>query len=381
MTRRLLALVLAIGPVLLTVSLPASTGRQLQAGGQPVLDAVLARYVDGDSRVIARTFVTASDFHAARLGDARRLDRWLGDTWHRGKAALLLELAHASTPVAPQYVVPLIRAGQRYLRVVHPAGSGTSDITFIRIWHRIAVGLLLHHGTPAMIEDYVASLIGPPGQTSVDDSVDARLLFARAVAHERTCSDLRPDRDRPGADLRRLARAAGDDLPAPDDLTSSPKAIEASRWHECLGATIARYEAAGAMGNGYDEARLRAAWLLFQQGDSEHALQWLEPVNPGDDEDLAYWTSLFRGRVLDALGRRQDAADAYASALAVRPGAQSASIGLSLALFRLDRTDEADELARSVRAGTDVIDPWWVFAQADYRFVDRWLADLRGELR
>ncbi len=338
--------------------------------------------MSGDDGVVARSFATSSDFRAARLADARRLDRWLAG-WHRGKAALLLELANVSTRVAPQFVRPLVGAGRRYLAAPgRPTTADGSAAAFERLWHRIATGILLRSAAPDVVDQYVSGLVNADRSEASSAFVDARLLLARAVAHERRCWDTRPDRNRPGADLRTLARDARDDFPGPGDLMSSPRAVVSSRWHTCLGETIALLEEAGAADETHAEARVRSGWLLFLQGDAPDALQWLESAEPAGDRDLAYWRSLFRGRVLDALDRHQDAAAAYASALEARPGAQSASVGLSLALFRLDRADEAETLARSLRSGAPAVaDPWWDYPGADQRFVERWLAELREAVR
>jgi tetratricopeptide (TPR) repeat protein len=168
----------------------------------------------------------------------------------------------------------------------------------------------------------------------------------------------------------------------PGEPNASALAAEDARWKACLGEAIARFEAAAAIAETRAEARVRGGWLLFQQGHPQAALEWLDEAQPGDDRDAVYWASLIRGRVLDELGRHEAAAEAYAAALAVCPDAQSAGVGLALALFRIDRVIEADEVARSLRTRTAAVaDPWWHYPGADQRFVDGWIAELRAAIR
>ena len=122
--------------------------------------------------------------------------------------------------------------------------------------------------------------------------------------------------------------------------------------------------------------------MLYQAGRHADALKWLDGVVAGDDRDLAYWLALFRGRVLTALNRPQDASAAYKAAVALYPTAQSAGIGLALELMRLDRMQEADAAARVVRtAGSSATDPWSSYGAGDRRFLDPWIDQLRAAIR
>jgi tetratricopeptide (TPR) repeat protein len=346
------------------------------------LDAVFAAYLSGDSDVVSRTFTTSLDFQAARLGEPRRLDRWLG-AWHQGKAVLLLELADAASVVAPQFVRPLVGAGRRYLHARRVAGTlDESDKSFVRLWRRAAMGLLQRSGAPFMVEEHLDGFAAPAGSNGAGDPGDPRVPLARAIVLERRCWDVRPHLARAGARIRDLTRAAGMEVRGPGEPNASALAAEDARWKACLGEAIARFEAAAAIAETRAEARVRGGWLLFQQGHPQAALEWLDEAQPGDDRDVVYWASLIRGRVLDELGRHEAAAEAYAAALAVCPDAQSAGVGLALALFRIDRVIEADEVARSLRTRTAAVaDPWWHYPGADQRFVDGWIAELRAAIR
>jgi hypothetical protein len=108
----------------------------------------------------------------------------------------------------------------------------------------------------------------------------------------------------------------------------------------------------------------------------------LDTVKPQGDPVLEYWHALFRGRALDAAGSPDLAEPAYRAALALYPRAQSAGIGLSIALMRLDRRAEADEVGRSIReAGPLTPDPWLQYPLGDERFAGRWVESLRTSIR
>jgi tetratricopeptide (TPR) repeat protein len=361
--RSVRTLILAVGLVCLATA-AATAGRDDQ---RLTLDSLLAAYLNGDTAGVARGVASSGDFQALGLGNPRALDRWLGD-WHRAKAVLLLELAAASTVVAPQYTRPLLGAGRRYL-ARRPAESPNGAIA--GLWHRVAVGLLQHMGTPSVIEEYL---------DGVGD--DPRFVLARAVAHERRCRSLRPEFDPAGADIRDAARRSKSAVRVPNLPAASTMAQESDEWLACLAVAVARFESAAALDDTRAEARVRGGWLLAQQGDLQRALEWLESVEPGDDHAVAYWAALFRGRVLDRLGRHHAAAEAYASALTVCPDAQSAGIGFALALMRSDRGVEADEFARTLRTRTAAVaDPWWIYGSADHRFVEHWISELRAAVR
>ena len=141
-----------------------------------------------------------------------------------------------------------------------------------------------------------------------------------------------------------------------------------------------RFEAASEVDETRDEALVRGGWTLFQVGRFPEALDWLDEAAPKDDRDLAYWRALFRGRVLESLGRPEDALAAYKAALTLNPGAQSAGVGHAILLMRLDRAQEADASARALRVSTDA-DPWLIYSVGDHRFVDRWIEQLRTAWR
>ena len=362
----------------------AVSARAPDAPGQRVsLDGVLSAYRGGDTGVVDRTFVHSFDFQNRLRFDApQALERWLGP-WDREKALLLIEIARTAARASHQNTAPVVAAGRRYLGAA-PAGDAASaaDRGFIQLWHRAAVGLLEGVSGPEHVEEHVDDVDRRTHQPTGGGPLDARLVLARAIAREQTCWIGRPSLDQPAVRVDALAKAAG--VVVPDDLDESDQSKRAvvARHKACLGEALSRFEAAVAFDETRAEARVRGGWILFQDGRAAEALQWFDAAQPRDDPDLTYWLGLFRGRAFDALGRWEESASAYRSAFSLFPSAQSAGTGLALALVRLDRTAEADRVARAVRsAGAETPDPWIRYGEGDWRFVDRWMDQLRAVVR
>ncbi len=375
---------------LLSLTLVVSAGhasppaRVDAAQQQATIDAVLAAYQGGDTGVIARSFARPRDFQDRfRFDDKRELERWLG-SWDRGKAVLLLEIARSASGIAPRYTPILVSAGRGYLGRASAGDLASTDAAaFVQLWHRTAVGLLQGFGDPGRVEEHVGDADRRADGHSSTARLDARLVLARATAQERRCWDARPALDQPGTSIDAVIKAAGvtiaDD---PNGPTKAAREAGVRTQGTCLHEALARFETAAGTDETHAEARVRGGWILFQQGRLPEALVSLDAAEPRDDRDLAYWLALFRGRVFDALGRSDDAAAAYQSAMALYPAAQSAGTGLALELVRLDRAPEADQVARGLRAaGASAPDPWSIYIDADRRFVDRWIEQLRKAIR
>ncbi len=341
------------------------------------LDAVLAAYLDGDLDVVSRSFGRSRDFpDRMRLYDSREFEHWLGP-WDRRKALLLIEIARATGQVSPRFPRVVVDAGRRYVLTAGRGELATPEAAaLVHLWHRAAVALLQRFGTSFHVEDYVRDVASRTGTP-----LDARLVLGRAVAQERTCWDNRPLLDQPDPQTELLTKAAGVRIRA--ELSGPPPALRAANviaHKACLGSALARFEAAAAIDDTRDEARVRGGWILFQLERFQEALEWLDAASPHEDRDLEYWRFLFRGRVLESLDRPFDALFAYQAAQALYPGAQSAGIGYSMMLMRLDRAPDADGSARALRASTTT-DPWLIYPTGDYRFVDRWIDQLRTAWR
>jgi hypothetical protein len=333
---------------------------------QENLDAVLAAYAAGDHAVVERTFARSRDFQRFRLSDRGRLERWLGP-WRPDKAKLLLDVIARSADIAPAYTLTLLHAGQAYvLGRPAPPGSAAGEDRLEQTWHAVALAVLQSRFYDGEVERYLGrvaarrpapalAVVGPP-----------RGELARAIAQEQRCRVLH-------------ASARHDRLATESDFAAATPPAEREAAITCVRQALTRFEAAAKHADGQTEARLRAGWAIFQLGRSAEAMKTFEGIDAGDDHLLAYWLALFRGRTADALGDDPDAERAYRRALAAFPGAHSASIGLALSLFRMNRDDEAEEAASAVRRQSgNAVDPWELYPAGDARFLGRWLGGVRG---
>ena len=356
---------------------PSSTD-QRDPGQRLTLDAVFSAYVGGDLDVVSRSFGRSADFpDRLRLNDPREFDRWLG-SWDRRKALLVIEIARSTGDVSPRFPRVVVEAGRRYVLTNGAGEPATPEASAsIQLWHRAAAGLLQKFGTSLHVEAYareVAFRTAAP--------LDARLGLARAVALERICWERRPSLNQIDVETGVMTRATGVRIPA--NMNGFPifRETTVNVHRTCLGQALMRFDAAADIDETRDEARVRGGWILFQLDRFPEALEWLDAAAPQDDHALAYWKALFRGRVLDALGRPEDALSAYRAALTLNPGAQSAAVGQAVALMRLDRAQEADAIARALRATPSATpDPWLIYSMGDHRFVDRWIDQLRTAWR
>ena len=108
------------------------------------------------------------------------------------------------------------------------------------------------------------------------------------------------------------------------------------------------------------EARLRLGRVLWGLGEPRRSVDELAPIAQRTDtaRELRYLAFLFLGESRWSLGEAAPAADAYESALALYPKAQSPVVGLLLVKPRLSE----DDLARGERVlalpPSDRVDPW-----------------------
>ena len=132
---------------------------------------------------------------------------------------------------------------------------------------------------------------------------------------------------------------------------------------------IARYTEAIEYADTAPEARVRAAWFLARTGAADRALEMLgQGPRESPERQVQYLHHLIRGRVLQARGQTDAAAEAYRQALATWPAAQAARVGLMTSLLALGRGPEAGELAEQIQgADTAALDPWWMYWRGDFR--------------
>ena len=334
------------------------------AAPQQGLDPLLTAYTAGDHEVVARSLLTSNDFRKLRLLDGRRLDRWLGP-WSIVKTDFLIELVDRASAVAPAYVGALVTTGQRYVFNRGPAGASAQDDAAERRWHLIAVGVLQQRLMGAQILGYVDALHARRPLPANAGVWDPRIHLARGIGQEQVCRMLH-------------ATARNDRLLSEfEGKAATPPAVRQMAI-ECMQTALRFLENAAASDAVRDEARTRAGFAAFQLGRNDDARAALNGATGSADRTVAYWRALFLGRVSDALGADADAERAYREAVRLFPDAQTARIGLALALFRLHQDDDAGEAvlaARRVRA--DGVDPWETYFDGDARFVAGWLAAMR----
>jgi tetratricopeptide (TPR) repeat protein len=344
------------------------------------LEQTFAAFARGDDDSVARAFQKSLDFQMLRLADQRRMERWLGP-WNRARSVFVLELANQASLVAPAYTIPLLTAGRQHiLRSPVPGDLAPAARTFERLWHQTAIAILQRYQLSPEIEAYAEAIAR--SRPALDAELSARLQFARGVAQEQRCWNERPVLTRAGTPIRETNVAAR----SPDGKPPAPPARprdDVARRIACLSETADRYRAVPPASEAGADARLRLAWVQIQLGEYSEARRSLDGLeSAGGDRHVQYLARLFRGRIASAASQHAEAEQAYRSALAIFPEAQSAGIGAALALFEMHRAAEAEAAATAVRdRSSKAVDPWWTYLAADARFIDRWLADLRRGLR
>ncbi len=148
-----------------------------------------------------------------------------------------------------------------------------------------------------------------------------------------------------------------------------------------------RFEQALRIDPGLVEARIRLARITGAWGRHEEAAADLrlcvgQPLAPL----LEYEARLLLGREDEALGRRDEARDAFARASALYPGAQSPRLALSQ--MARDDGDRAGAIAgldflggRAAKHPMPFVeDPWWSMTRAHDPGVDELFAEMRRKL-
>ncbi len=348
----------------LVISAGALVSRPV-SGGQQSLDEILAVYAAGDHDVVRRAFASSADFQRHRLSDRRRFAGWLG-TWQAAKARLALEIIVRAGDVAPAYTLFMLPSGRDYV-VNRPSAPGEApdEDALEQRWHGIALAVLQTRFYDDEIERYLDALSQRRPRATTAMVWPGRADFADAIAQEQRCRV-----QHVGARHDRLAAA--------EAFAAATPTADRDLAMTCVERARAKFGRAEAQPESRDEARVRGGWTQFQLGRNEDALQSFASAEVRDDRPLAYWLALFRARTRDAMGALADAEAEYRQALALFPDAQSASVGLALTLFRLNRDDEAETTARVVRQRSLAADdPWDAYSAGDARFVPAWLARLR----
>jgi tetratricopeptide (TPR) repeat protein len=330
---------------------PAAVERDLE-------DAISA-YAGGDDNAvmhwmtpsISRTRVTALMAVLARPA-----------SWSPARAAFLLELANALRE-------PALFTTARSVVVGRPAplGADPAGDRFEVLFHHAAIAALQEGSQVKPLAEYVNAV-----HTRFEDArrrgvvLDTRLPLARAFTSALLCC---------------WKRVFGDWLRTFEGIT---------RAGITLDVALSQFEEAAQVPALRAEALIRGAKLLYDGGRNTEALVWIERVPEHADPVIGYVQHWIHARMLDDLGRAEDAAAVYRRALTFAPQSQPASIGLAAALLRAGRLEEATKVAAKARSmqveppteiGHDLNQPTSTFQRGDGRFLQQWLADLRSLAR
>lgn len=176
-------------------------------------------------------------------------------------------------------------------------------------------------------------------------------------------------------------RAVADELraaPFYEGGRSSPRDVQASyqsaaKWFR----EAAKVESTRA------EANLRLGHVELALGHPDAALAALEQAEAATtDPSLVFLARLFRGQAFEKLTRPEEAARAYELALAIKPGAQSASMALAALRFQSGQRDVADGMISALLVRPDQPDdPWWLYWPADFRYAGSLVLGMRESLK
>lgn len=314
----------------------ASAGRPAGTQSDPVHRA-FAEYARGDREAIARLVQTVRGDGLRRQIDAA-VRQW-SQSPQRLHATFLLELAFARSDmfdVARKFVTS---------RPDVP-GADPAEDEFELAWHKTSIAFLQNQRRPDILEragtDPLKSRhMGPWG------------LLAVAITEEQWIDNEPWNLDARGPSSTTRARSAA-------------KLFEdAAQFAAVQGEALVRLS--------------RVYLHLGRPMDAIAALDRIDRVGGGlDDRTLRYWAHLFRGRASEALGRLDEAARAYADALALIPGAQVPATALAALERRRGRAAEAERWAvRALEATSPGSDPWHQYATGEFRFFSKRLETLR----
>lgn len=310
------------------------------------IQAWLADYAAGRHAEVATRLRSVSDLKAFESDLDRTASKWLGgadgspERRRRALAAFALESANAQLERGAA-AMKILEWGCRQIRR-HPKPDD-----FDLRWHMAAFALFAGAVDPDGLEAHVV-------HAKFQFKDEPSLPYQRAVASE----------------LRTFPRLLAETRVPATDVTK--RLEEASR----------RYVEASRQDVTRAEAFVRRGRIELALGRPDRALEALDQVGRTDDAAVQYLTHLFRGQALERLKRPDEAKQAYESALALRPGTQSAAMALAALLFRRGDRDLADRQVQTLLGQSrPPDDPWWLYWPADYRYVESRLTAMRQEVR
>lgn len=178
-------------------------------------------------------------------------------------------------------------------------------------------------------------------------------------------------------DPERELRAARDALDLADTVANKVRLgdayAELKRWSEAEGAY--RDARKGAPGDAAIERKIARA--VFEQGHAAEALALIDALDPPSGQSERDRLSLLRARMLEHLGRTQEALDLYADIVTRLPG-EEARCRYAALLLAQGWENKARKQLEEVEARARRLDRGQRAAEAD---MYRWAADALAQLR
>ena len=296
----------------LLLGLPAPTAAQNASVSDWLRDYAAGKHAEVAARL--RDVASASRFEAdLEVVSKTWLKREPADQRRRELAAFALEAGLAQAIQGPA-AGSLVEWGCRQIRRIAKPGE------FERRWYLAAFSALDGAIDPENVEKHVTHMrYYFPGE--------ARLNLERAFASELKAADVFTKR-----------RASASEV-------EERNAEAAKRYREATASTDAAVQG---------EAWLRLGHVELTRGRLDAAMSALDSAQPLlTDEGLRYLGLLFRGMTLERLKQLDAAKQSFQAALAISPGAHSATMALASMLFQ---------------HGQRAIDPWLLYWPGSFRF-------------
>ncbi len=257
--------------------------------------------------------------------------------------AFALEIAAVGSKRGSAAAARLVEWACAYVRAHSPAND------FDRAWQLAALSVLEGGIDSAALLDHLDHV-----PAALRD--EPRLILARGIAEEQFSA--------PSEVLTRTA--IGESLAKAREIATR---AEGERFRASERA-IARFREAATTESLRAEANLRLGHVQLVMGRYDEALTALTALEvKTGDRALVYLTHLFRGMALENRARVDEARASYRQALAISPGAHSATLRLASLEFRRGRTDVPETMVDALLKSNDPRrDPWWSYYAADWRF-------------
>lgn len=342
------------------MSLIVGSDAAIAQGNENPIDALLTRYAAGEPVLADRVPTEASlDVLRPDLLAAARLWR---QPWNPLGAAFLLDLALWSLAREWRDGLWLLRTAEGIV-TGRQTPAATPPDSFELLFHRAALVGLISTNHLAEAEDYFGRLDARLAAIGAGERLtDPRLLLLRGLLDEAWTAPA----------VRAFSSGSA-------TLPSAIVAPDEGAIRGRLELALASFERASHAPEVAAEAAVRRAFVLHRLGRHQEALVALDAVDTARaPRAIEYWRRLFRGRVLEALRRIDDAAAAYLSALRIEATAQTPAVALASLFQRQGNAEQARRWAASARATEPTgLDPWWQYWFGDLRWLGIWMADLR----